>query len=64
MKMAGYDVCREAIERCRLKEPRVWYQVPIVFDPDMLMEVRDRFGYDLYVEVMKDIRKDEGWENV
>ena len=61
MKIAGYEACRDAIEKCRLKEPFVCAPFTIYFDTEMLAAVRDYFGRDLYKEVMDDLEREEGW---
>lgn len=60
IKTSGYEACREAVEKCRLKTPVVFAPFTIYFDGEMLDRVRDYFGCDLYREVMDDIEKEEG----
>ena len=55
MKSSGYEMCREAIERARLEVPIECEPFTIAFNPYLLNEVRDFFGYDLYREVMTDM---------
>lgn len=55
MKMSGYEACREAVEKARLEEPIECEPFTIIFNPYLLEEVRERFGYELYREVMTDM---------
>ena len=59
-KSSGYVECREAVEKCLRKEPLVCEPFVVLFDTDGLYEVRDRFGYDLYREVLIDFWKERG----
>lgn len=58
--MYGYEMCREAVERCRLAKPIVCEPFVILFDAKGLADVRDKYGVDLYGKVMYDIAEEEG----
>lgn len=61
MKNAGYWACRDAVEKYRLEDPRVYEPFTAYFDAIGLMDVKCKFGKDLYDEVMADICEEEGW---
>jgi hypothetical protein len=58
MKSAGYDHCRAAIERARFENPVVYECMTVYFDPWALEAVKEVYGYDLYKEVMEDVRRE------
>ena len=58
--MYGYEMCREAVERCRLEKPIVCEPFVILFDAKGLANVRDEYGMELYGKVMYDIAEEEG----
>ena len=59
MKDSGFVMCRAAIERARFEKPIVYDCMTVYFDPWALETVRDIYGYDLYREVMDEIRREE-----
>lgn len=48
MKAHGYYECFEKVEKARTAEP---------IDTNELNNIRDRYGYDLYIECLNDVTK-------
>jgi len=59
-KIAGYDECRKEVEKARLPEPIVFDPMIMIFDPKKLEDIRDKYGVDLYMAVMKDVEREDG----
>jgi len=51
---AEEDACYKAIMSTRLETPIVYEPFTQYFDADKLENVRDTFGYDLYIKCLKD----------
>ena len=55
MKSAGYDACREAIEKAMYDRPIEYDCMTVYFDSEKLEAAKSTYGYDLYKEVMEDL---------
>lgn len=57
LKTCGYDSCYKAIMSAKLDKPIYCPGFTIWFDGELLTEIRDLYGVDLYKECLKDAEK-------
>ena len=51
---AAYDNCYKAIMGAKLEKPHVYESFTEYFDHKKLADIRDNFGYDLYMTCLGD----------
>ena len=61
-KTSGYVNCYNTIEKAILKNSIVCQPFTVYFDNKQLEDIRDYFGYDLYIECLLDVKINYGFE--
>lgn len=49
-----YDACYKEIMQAKLDAPKIYECMTVYFDTEKLENVRDKYGYDLYISCLRD----------